>query len=238
MATYSRPGTNYANFRPKVYCLGDSTTDGVGAANVAAYRTSMYLAARAAGTPIYWIGTQNNPGPDNQLTVDPWHEGIDGITLELLTTNILQRIGTCVYSPPDIVTLVCGTNSLDPAVGNKTPAQVAATLSTTLDAIWAFAWKPTFQIIVYQVFPRLDAVDTAVQAYNALIPSVVAAKSYSANITVGNNYGAVAKDPSNYESSPDVSLVHFNDAGYNAMGTGGTGNMWSTLQQVRLRAAG
>lgn len=219
-SAYRREG-----YVPRIYTLGDSTTAGVGASTVPGWR-GIFFDGVAAGRPFFLIGTQQYPGgtPAAQKYLggdpfDPWTDGIPGITAELLLSNYAPNMlapGPGGQGTPDIVIWLAGRNSLDPSIGNESPATLLTTTSNALDYIWSNHdnEKPWFQIVLCEVFRSLDNVDSAIKTYNAGLPAIVASKSYSAHITLIHTYDSTCDNSSCYESTPVVSLVHFNDQGY------------------------
>jgi lysophospholipase L1-like esterase len=107
-----------------------------------------------------------------------------------------------------------GTNDI--GINGDSAATVASSLSTWLDTIWALKEKYWCQIVVCSVLKRLDGNDSTVQAYNALIPGVIASKSYKANIWFVDMYNAVTRQVVG-QGYNDV--VHPNDEGYGNMAT-------------------
>jgi hypothetical protein len=97
-------------------------------------------------------------------------------------------------------------------VNNDSAATLATSLGTELDTIAAKFSKSWQQIIVWSLIKRLDATDTKVQAYNALIDGVIATKTYKARVWHGTgSYDAVRRQVigQGYNDA-----VHLLDEGY------------------------
>lgn len=190
----------------RVHPLGDSITDGVGSTTQGAWRESCYNAL--ASTPyIRFVGTQtDNPGG---LTANPDHEGIPGATVK--SPGIIDRLLHIASFAPDIVILQGMINDI---LAGDSASTVLATLSTQLDTAWGYRQSPWMQIIQLYGLRTKESHDPTVQLVNAGIAAMVATKSYSANVIIGDGwYNALAD--SDYASGDNI---HPGDPGYIKLG--------------------
>lgn len=219
--------------QPSVFLLGDSIVYGVGGTD-AGYRPAMYALGQAGGTgkKFFWQGTQTgNPG--TLAGIDPYHEGHPGFVIQKAADQPQppawgsvtdSAVAAQPASWPQVVVIAAGTNDLASDVLNDTPAGAITSMSILLDQVWAarqFEWG--LQIVVCQVLKRLDSDDTKVQAFNALLPALIAGKSYASSITLSLMYDAITRAVVG-QGYNDV--VHPSDEGYGDMAT----RMWVALQ--------
>jgi lysophospholipase L1-like esterase len=190
---------------PKIHLIGDSIPYGVGCTALAGWREVFYFNARTAGRPIYNVGSISYSGPTAGLAIDPYCESVPGAELASSGATFAARIST--YEP-DVVICELGTNDLDAGAGGKTPAQTAALMSTQLDLMWQRRTREDFQIIVLGLLLRYDGQDALVTAYNALLPGVIAAKSYADHVTLIQQVDANLIFPTDYALT-----VHPNNVG-------------------------
>lgn len=224
------PNNVFGNRIPLIMQLGDSTTYGVGASVDAGFRQTCYVNCQAAGVPYLAIGSINFAGAGNGLAINPWNEGTSGITSESLLT-LFNRIQIDSGAPPDIVQMISGVNSLNPTIGNETPATLRSTWSAMLDAAWALRWCAHYQIVIGQIFRTQTSFDNLVQQANAGLATVIASKAYAANVTELPSYGW---QPNNVNFYANGDQIHPNDAGYRIIGA----NMALALAPVIKAARG
>jgi lysophospholipase L1-like esterase len=148
----------------RIMPLGDSITAGVGVAGKDGYRLRLQRSLEKAGVAVDYVGSQRGG-----TAGDPDHEGHGGWTIDQLanrTTAWVQRYD------PDVVLLHAGTNNI---TRGEDPAAVAGKLSGLIDRVRAAA--PGAQVFVARIIgTAVPAEVPANQAYNALIPDVVAGK--------------------------------------------------------------
>lgn len=150
------------------------------------------------------------------LTINPNHEGHSGFVVRQGTGAAGSLIDVILANffpyDPDIVILAGGTNDIDPTVNDDDPATLAASLSTELDAVFGMFTRENQQIIVFSLLKRLDVTDTKVQAYNALVPGIIAGKAYASRVWFVNIYDCVERQVVG-EGYSD--FVHLKNEGYN-----------------------
>lgn len=176
------------------------------------WRLLVQQAAAAAGTPIFMVG----PLSTGDAIADPWHDGTFGMTILTLTTgNSGTRVATTMGpSTPDIFIADAGVN--DMAAGAAT---VASRASTWLDQIWAAASNGCMRILLFNVLPvTFDmTINATITAYNALLPAIVAGKSFASRVTLFDQASLI---------NPNTDLtdgLHPNPTGYGKLATG----IWS-----------
>ncbi len=216
---------SYANYIPTIQPIGDSLTQGTGASVQAAYRTAVYNSGVSAGIPqqIRFVGSQTAAGPT--LTANPNHEGHSGYVVKPGAVQSLSDLTTTQTQPwdPDIAILFGGTNDLDPLVGNDSAATLAGYLATWLDVTYARFSRANQQIIVFNLLKRLDATDSKVVTYNALIGGVISGKAYASRVFLVDIYASIA-NPAIGVNMNDA--VHPNDTGYPLVGAA----IWASPQ--------
>lgn len=202
---------------PWVIPLTDSIGYGVGS-TTAGWRYYIYQLIAAKLQKLHFVGSVTWAGGDNGLAVNPQCECHPAYVVKAGPSQ----------SPPDsygsltdasssanvrskqamVAILAGGTNDLASNLMNDTPAGTAASISNWLDVVWGYRSSPKFQIVLCAVLRRLDADDSKVQALNALLPGVIAGKSYAANIIYADAiYGCTDADGMN-------DAVHPNDLGH------------------------
>ena len=153
----------------RVMPLGDSITAGVGSSTGDGYRWDLarYIVEVQQIYTATWVGSQASGQQSN-----PHHEGHSGWTIADLSTGIDSWIAT--YQP-DVVLLHAGVNDARQGADAQTMAnRMQALLGRIL------ADSPTVRVIVGDVIPpwygtQQDIASVAVQRFDAMLPSVVAA---------------------------------------------------------------
>jgi lysophospholipase L1-like esterase len=194
--------------------LGDSITFGFQSSTVGGYRVPMFDSAVKAGHAITFVGSQTSgPATVDGMPFARQNEGHSGYTiddgggrsgLQNLVQNAIQTYH------PHIVTLMIGTNDVDIQLDlANAPARLAKLLDTILAA------DPNLLLVVAQITPTQDdAENTRIQAYNAAIPSLVAARAQKGMHILGvDMYGALVANPS-YKTAYFADNLHLNDAGF------------------------
>lgn len=199
-----------ANCVPKVMIIGDSIPYGVGSPALPGWRRLVYDDARTLGRPLYLVGSQSFSGTGGVFAIDPYMECVPGAEVAVSGETLANRIVT--YTP-DLAVLQLGTNDLDAGAGNKTPAQLAVLYSSLLDYMWARRTRGAFRIVCLTLLLRYDGQDARVIAFNALLPGILASKSYSAHLTLVNVNGANLIYPTDFTDP-----VHPNVSGATKLG--------------------
>jgi lysophospholipase L1-like esterase len=180
----------------KVMPMGDSITWGQGSSTNSGYRGPLWLRLRnEAGYAPDFVGTQSSG-----TIGDANNEGHRGWQIDQLQANATTWITT--YQP-DVVLLHIGTNDM---YRNYQVATAPDRLSSLIDQI--LAARPGIHVLVAKIVPSTNTdAQARINAYNAKIPAIVAAK--------GDHVRLV--DTTNLASTDLVDQVHPNDAGYAKM---------------------
>lgn len=180
----------------KVMPMGDSITWGQGSSTNSGYRGPLWLRLRnEAGYAPDFVGTQISG-----TIGDADNEGHRGWQIDQLQANATTWINT--YQP-DVVLLHIGTNDM---YRNYQVATAPDRLSALIDQI--LAARPGIYVLVAKIIPSTNAdAQPRINAYNATIPGIVAAK--------GDHVRMV--DMTNLASADLFDQVHPNDAGYAKM---------------------
>lgn len=190
---------------PEVQWFSDSIPYGIGCAHIAGPRQPIYFTAQSAGNPLLFVGSQSFAGTDNGLAVNPACECIPGIDCTGLNA-VLFRMTT--YRPR-VVIYSCGINDV---IAGASAATIAGRISTGLDSIWTLRTYGSTRIILTSLLKTLDANnDVVVQAANALLPGIVAGKSFASAITYLPQIYACIPSPTIGLNMNDA--VHPNDTG-------------------------
>ncbi|GGN53054.1 hypothetical protein GCM10010112_01530 [Actinoplanes lobatus] len=161
-AGLSTPAAAQAPLR--IMPLGDSITVGVGSPGRNGYRIDLQRRLRDAGLAVDFVGSHRDG-----TAGDGDHEGVGGWTIDQIAAQVDQRLAE---SAPDVVLLHAGTNNI---TRSEDPVAVAGKLSGLIDRVRLGA--PRAHIYVAKIIgTSVASEEPANRAYNALIPSVVAAK--------------------------------------------------------------
>jgi lysophospholipase L1-like esterase len=222
----------------KILPFGDSITFGVGSngsASNGGYRVELFHRALEVSKQITFVGTAvpNGPATVDGVAFPGQHEGHSGFTIDdqPATATLAARQGisplVATVMPatrPDIVTLMIGTNDIQ---HDYDVANAPVRLGRVIDSL--IAADAHTLVIVAQIIPTTDAtLNPAVQAYNAAIPALVAARATAGkHILLVDLYDAIANDPSFMTSGrvvpsptagPMFDWLHPNVAGYKLIG--------------------
>ncbi len=148
----------------RIMPLGDSITVGVGSPGKNGWRADLQSRLRDAGVRTDFVGSQREG-----TTGDRDHEGHGGWTIERLAGIVDESLAA---AKPDVVLLHAGTNNITRA---DNPLAAARKLSDLIDQIRTGA--PRAEIYVATIVGTTVASEVAAnQAYNTLIPAIVAQK--------------------------------------------------------------
>jgi lysophospholipase L1-like esterase len=180
----------------KIMPLGDSITWGDGSSTTSSYRADLWQRlVVGAGLAVDFVGSGRSgvlPDPDN--------EGHSGWRIDQITSSI---DGWLAASQPDVILLHIGTNDM---VQNFDIANAPARLGQLLDRIRAD--QPAATVIVAAIIPSTDAtVNSRVNAFNAMVPGVVAQRADARFADLNATIGAADMADS----------LHPNDGGYAKM---------------------
>ncbi|MDZ4694043.1 MAG: SGNH/GDSL hydrolase family protein [Deltaproteobacteria bacterium] len=237
----------------RILPFGDSITVGILTNRifpVGGYRVQLFARSVEAGNDITFVGSDAN-GPE-MVANKPFpmeHEGHNGWTINDVNKNGWVASGLSDLTntvmrdtKPHIILLMAGTN--DMLHVESEPEKAHERLGTFLDKIIAAA--PNALLVVAQIIPtqRLDIKDNnadtnlRVQAYNAKIPALVAARAAAGkHIILTDMYGPYMKDADPFANlfTADPALdppgkIHPNAAGYAVIG-----NTWFEAIKPHLR---
>ena len=203
----------------KIMPLGDSITYGWNGSYYGGYRVELFHRALQAGQDITFVGAQSSgPNTVDGVAFPRGNEGYVGYTIYDFP-NV--RLGIAGLTPkemraykPNIITLMIGTNDI--LTGNdvrNAPARLASLIDTII------ATDSNVLLVVATVTPSQDdATNAAINAYNAAIPDIVAARSAAGkHVILVDMHSAIASQP-NYKTQALSDIVHPNDRGFVLMG--------------------
>jgi lysophospholipase L1-like esterase len=201
--------------------LGDSITDGAGSATGAGYRLELFRLSLMNSKKLTFVGSHES-GPDmvDNTPFPKKQEGHSGWTIDDgggrpgLYPQMQQWL---TATPPDIVTLMIGTNDVD--ISLDLP-NASMRLGLLLDRISMYA--PNALVVVAQMVPTTDdAENPRVMAYNAAIPGLVQARAAAGkHFAMVDMYGGFTKN-ANFKTEYMNDKLHPKDPGYVAMA-----NIW------------
>jgi lysophospholipase L1-like esterase len=219
MAAYNPCPTNGDPCR--IMPLGDSITDGAGSSTGAGYRLELFRLSLVNNKKLTFVGSHES-GPDmvNNTPFPKKQEGHSGWTIDDDggRSGLYPQVQSWLAAtPPDIVTLMIGTNDVDLSLdlGNA-----GMRLGLLLDRIAMYA--PKALIVVAQMVPTTDDTENQrVMTYNATIPGLVQARAATGkHIAMVDMYGGFTKN-ANFKTEYMSDKLHPKDAGYVAMA-----NIW------------
>ena len=197
--------------------LGDSITDGVGSSTGAGYRLELFRLALQDEKKLTFVGSHES-GPDtvDDVPFPKQQEGHSGWTIDDGggRSGLYPKLEEWLTAtPPDIVTLMIGTNDVDIELDL---VNAGMRLGLLLDRIIEHA--PDALIVVAQIVPTTDDTENQrVMTYNAAIPELVQQRAEAGkHITMVDMYGAFT-DNANYKTEYLADKLHPSDAGYVVM---------------------
>jgi lysophospholipase L1-like esterase len=209
----------------RIMPLGDSITDGCCGENTlsmgASYRLELFQLSLDHGTKLTFVGSHaSGPNTVDNVVFPKNQEGHPGWTIaDGGGRDGLQKdvAGWLTATPPDIITLMIGTND----VGIQLDlANAPNRLGVLIDTITKTA--PKALVIVAQIVPTgTDSTNQRVRTYNAAMPALV--KSFAdagRHVSLVDMYGAFTANPS-FKTALLANDLHPSDAGYSTMA-----NVW------------
>jgi lysophospholipase L1-like esterase len=209
----------------RVMPLGDSITDGCCGENTlsmgASYRLELFHLSLMNNKKITFVGS-NSSGPNmvDGVAFPKKHEGHSGWTIANgggRSGLQEQIVGWLNATPPDIVTLMIGTNDVDIMLDLPNAPK---RLGTLIDTITQTA--PKALVVVAQIVPtQSDAENVRDQAFNGAMPALV--KTFTdagKHVMLVDMYSAYTKNP-NFKTALLANGLHPSDAGYAVMA-----NVW------------
>lgn len=194
--------------------FADSIPYGTGCSVVAGPRESMYFAGQA--DQLYGLaGAVNWAGTGGGLANNPWCDCVPGITTSGLN-SLLSRINT--YRPQFVIY----SGGINDVVAGDSAATIVASISTGLDDINTrlLAVNPSgiYRIVLTYLLKNLDpTLEAGAVAVNALLPAMVAGKSYASKVVLASGiYDLAIPNPVIGVNMADN--THPNDTGANLYG--------------------
>ena len=193
--TAMRPAAQTGGQPLRIMPLGDSITYGVGSRTFESYRTDLRRRLAGAGLDVDFVGSQTAGfGPDQD------NEGHPGWTIAQIAGHVPDWLDT--YQP-DAVLLHIGTNDMARSID---PPHAPDRLSALIDEIRVA--RPDADIFVAQITSAsFRSYQKRIEAYNAALPAVVAAKDSRVHLLSQSSVGGLDLRDS----------VHPNDFGYAKM---------------------
>jgi lysophospholipase L1-like esterase len=206
----------------RVMPLGDSITDSGGSSTGAAYRLELFRLSLMHQKKLTFVGSHQSGPTTVDIDNTPFprsQEGHSGYTIDDSTGNsprmgLYPRIvGWLNATPPDIITLMIGTNDIDTQFDLANAPQ---RLGLLLDRIATTA--PSALIVLAQMVPTKDDTENQrVQAYNAAMPALVKARADAGkHVILVDMYGALTQNP-DYKTAYMNDNLHPKDAGLAVM---------------------
>lgn len=196
----------------RVMPLGDSITDG-GGIEGSAYRLELFKLALMNDKKLTFVGShESGPAMVEGVPFPRHQEGHSGWTIADGggRSGLYDEMqGWLAATPPDIITLMIGTNDTDIQLDL---ANAPMRLGLLLDRIAQYA--PNALTVVAQIVPTTD--DTSnqrVQAFNAAIPGLVKERADGGKHVISvDMYGAFTKNQ-NYKTEYMADKLHPKQAG-------------------------
>jgi lysophospholipase L1-like esterase len=205
----------------RIMPLGDSITDGCCGGNAvsmgASYRFELFRLALRDKKNVTFVGSHaSGPATVDGVAFPRMQEGHPGYTIA--ASGGLQGlqesvVGWLTASPPDIVTLMIGTNDIDIQVDlANAPKRLGTLIETIIET------DPKALVVVAQIVPtQSDADNARAQAFNAAIPAVVRTfVEAGKHVTMVDMYDAFAKNAS-FKTAYLANALHPSDDGYALM---------------------
>ncbi|MFD3655193.1 FG-GAP-like repeat-containing protein, partial [Streptomyces sp. NPDC058620] len=188
-------GENWQVPRLTVMPLGDSITEGAGSSTRSSYRAALWPQLVPRAGVLDFVGSlRHGVMPDTD------HEGHSGWLIDGLAANIDTWMEV---ARPNVVLLHIGTNDMDRDSQVATaPARLAALIDQMIAA------SPQTAIVVADLVPSTSStVQARIDAYNAQVPGIVAARQAQ-----GHKVGFVSMGSLTHADLRD--RLHPNDQGY------------------------
>ena len=209
----------------KLMPLGDSITDGCCGENTlsqgGSYRVELFRLSLTHNNQLTFVGSHSSgPNMVDGVTFPKKQEGHSGWTIADGggRDGLQDQVeGWLKATPPDIITLMIGTNDVSIQLDLPNAPKRMGTLIDTITKT-----SPNALLVVAQMVPtKNDNDNTRVQAFNAALPAVV--KTFTdtgKHVVLVDMYGAFTKN-ANYKTEYMNDKLHPKDAGYVAMA-----NIW------------
>ncbi|MEU3078349.1 FG-GAP-like repeat-containing protein [Streptomyces laurentii] len=175
--------------------LGDSITEGAGSSTRSSYRAALWPQLVPRADTLDFVGSQKHG-----VLPDTDHEGHSGWLIDGIAANIDAWMEA---AKPNVVLLHIGTNDMD---RDNQVATAPARLAALIDQM--IAASPQTTIVVASLVPSASPeVQARIDAYNARIPGIVAARQAQGHKVAQVSMGALTTADLN-------DRLHPNDGGY------------------------
>lgn len=199
----------------RVMPLGDSVTDGCCAGNglKASYRPELFHQALSNDKKLTFVGSgSNGPNMVDAVSFPKKHEGHPGWTIaDGGGRDGLQDmiVGWLNATPPDIVTLMIGTNDVNIQLDLPNAPKRLGTLIDTITQT-----KPNALVVVARILPtKKDDINVRVRAYNDAMPALVKARADAGkHVILVDIYSAFTKNTA-FKTELMNDDLHPNEAG-------------------------
>jgi lysophospholipase L1-like esterase len=204
----------------KIMPVGDSITEGK--YTKGGYRKPLYQMLKDNGYSVTFVGKEDNGDPANDTGFstgmeDPNHEGygsarigmlLNGGTTEKHTALPIKK--TLAINNPDVVLILLGTNDIFGITPTDTLRQTMEKLASTI-----FEQDPNTTVILASIPPiaKIEARNADVNAYNAVLPEIVAKEKALHHKIEFADIHSVFTDPADLSGD----RVHPSATGYNKM---------------------
>ncbi len=202
----------------RVMPLGDSITDGCCGENTksmgASYRLELFHLSLINNKKLTFVGSHSSgPNTVDNVAFPKKQEGHSGWTIADGGGRAglqAQVAGWLKATPPDIVTLMIGTNDVDISLDLPNAPKRVGTLIDTITQT-----SPTALVVVAQIVPtRTDNENARIQAFNAgLSPIVKSFADAGKHVILVDMYGAYTKN-ADFKNAYLANGLHPSDAGY------------------------
>ena len=218
-AAYNPCPTNGSDCR--IMPLGDSITDGCCGENTksmgGSYRVELFHLSLMNNKKLTFVGSHSSgPNMVDNVAFPKNQEGHSGWTIADGggRDGLQDQVeGWLKATPPDIVTLMIGTNDVDISLDlPNAPKRVGTLVDTITKAV------PNALVVVAQIVPtQNDGENPRVMAFNAGLPAIVKGFADAGkHVILVDMYGALTKNP-DYKTAYLANGLHPSDAGYAAM---------------------
>jgi lysophospholipase L1-like esterase len=204
----------------KIMPVGDSIT--VGKYTEGGYRKPLYRMLKDNGYSVIFVGKEDNGNPANDTGFstgmeDPNHEGYGSARIGMLLNGGTTEKHTALpiktsvaNNHPDVVLVLLGTNDIFGITPTDRMQQTMAKLVSTI-----FLQNPNVTVILASIPPisKIGATDADVNAYNAVLPGIVAKEKALNHKLEFADIHSVFTDPADLSEDK----VHPSATGYNKM---------------------
>jgi lysophospholipase L1-like esterase len=204
----------------KIMPVNDSITEGK--YTQGGYRKPLYQMPKDNGYSVTFVGKEDNGGPANDTGFsagmeDPNHEGYGSARIGMLLNGGTTEKHTALpiktslaNNNPDVVLILLGTNDI---FGITPTERMRQTMERLVSAI--FEQNPNTTVVLASIPPisKIEARNAEVNAYNAVLPGIVAQEKALNHKIEFADIHSVFTDPADLSGDK----VHPSATGYNKM---------------------